>query len=64
MNQISTSKALIRPFFNSTVDFTQLWGKAVRKIQGAGVLNGISVSEDPDALYITGKNWKKMFLVK
>jgi Glutamine cyclotransferase len=30
----------------------------------ADVLNGISVSADPDLLYITGKYWDRMFLVR
>ena len=45
-------------------DFKALWPKRTRKVDGAGVLNGISVSEDPDVLYITGKNWNRTYLVK
>lgn len=45
-------------------NFASLWKKDERRHQGAGVLNGISVSKHPDLLYVTGKNWDKMFLVK
>jgi glutamine cyclotransferase len=31
---------------------------------GAGVLNGISISEHPDVLYITGKTWDRMFKIR
>jgi glutamine cyclotransferase len=33
-------------------------------MKGADVLNGISISEDPDVLYITGKNWDRMFKIR
>jgi len=45
-------------------DFTELWSSQERTIQGADVLNGISVSEDPNFLYLTGKYWDRMFLVR
>lgn len=47
-------------------DFSQLWPQAERKSQGKGaeVFNGISVSHDPDLLYVTGKYWDRMFLVR
>mmetsp|Transcript_171 Transcript_171/g.219 ORF Transcript_171/g.219 Transcript_171/m.219 type:complete len:373 (-) Transcript_171:421-1539(-) len=45
-------------------DLTQLWAKAVRKDEGADVLNGISISDDPEVLYITGKKWDRMFKLK
>jgi Glutamine cyclotransferase len=31
---------------------------------GADVLNGISVSDQEDVLYVTGKNWDRMFKVR
>ncbi|KAI2498625.1 glutamine cyclotransferase [Fragilaria crotonensis] len=30
----------------------------------ADVFNGISVSDDPDVLYVTGKKWDRIFKVK
>jgi glutaminyl-peptide cyclotransferase len=44
-------------------DMSQLWPKAQRN-QGADVLNGISVSEDPDVLYVSGKQWAQIFKLK
>jgi glutamine cyclotransferase len=41
-----------------------LWPSQERLKARADVLNGISVSEDPDVLYITGKNWNRMYLLK
>jgi Glutamine cyclotransferase len=32
--------------------------------EGADVLNGISVSDQEDVLYITGKYWDRMFKVR
>ena len=46
------------------IDFSHLYPKTERRKNRAGVLNGISISQDPDVLYITGKNWDKMFLIK
>lgn len=31
---------------------------------GAGVLNGISVSDDENVLYVTGKNWNRMYRIR
>lgn len=45
-------------------DCGELWSSEERTEQGADVLNGISVSEDPDALYLTGKYWDRAFLVR
>jgi len=45
-------------------DFKNLWKKSTRRGAGADVLNGISVSKDPDLLYITGKKWDRMFLIR
>ena len=41
-----------------------IWAGNERTQNGADVLNGISVSEDSDLLYITGKKWDRMFLVR
>ena len=38
----------------SKKDFSELWPKAERKAKGADVFNGISVSADPNVLYVTG----------
>ena len=48
----------------TSTDFSHLYPKTERRKNRAGVLNGISISQDPDVLYITGKNWDKMFLIK
>ena len=45
-------------------DFTELWSGQERSQQGADVLNGISVSSDPDLIYLTGKYWDRTFLVQ
>ncbi|KAG7346779.1 glutaminyl-tRNA synthetase [Nitzschia inconspicua] len=45
-------------------DFSTLWPAKDRSAEGADVLNGISVSKDPDILYVTGKNWNRMFTVE
>jgi len=45
-------------------DFTELWSSQERTQQHADVLNGISVSADPDVLYLTGKYWDRAFLVQ
>jgi glutaminyl-peptide cyclotransferase len=47
-----------------SADFSALYSGHERTAQGADVLNGISVAEDPDLLYITGKKWDRMFLVR
>lgn len=41
-----------------------LWPSEERLGAGADVLNGISISSDPNILYITGKNWNRMYQVK
>jgi glutamine cyclotransferase len=38
----------------SKKDFSELWPKAERKAKRADVFNGISVSADPNVLYVTG----------
>ncbi|GKY95286.1 hypothetical protein MPSEU_000490500 [Mayamaea pseudoterrestris] len=45
-------------------DFSTLWLKSERSKKGADVLNGISTSSHPGCVYVTGKNWEKMFLVE
>lgn len=45
-------------------DFSALWPRSERTKAGAEVLNGISISGHPSRLYITGKNWARMFLVE
>lgn len=45
-------------------DCNELWSSTERTRQRADVLNGISVAEDPDLLYLTGKYWDRMFLVR
>jgi glutaminyl-peptide cyclotransferase len=45
-------------------DFSSLWPNPERIIHGADVLNGIAVSDVEDILYITGKNWDRMFKVR
>ena len=45
-------------------DFHDLWLKSDRQKHGADVLNGISISADPDILYVTGKKWDRMFKIK
>ena len=45
-------------------DFSMLYPYNDRKRQNADVLNGISISDEEDVLYITGKFWDRMFKVK
>ena len=45
-------------------DFSTLWPKRERGKAGAGVLNGIAISDDPDVVYVTGKKWDRMFKVR
>ena len=52
----------IRTFINA--DFGDLYPKAQRRIDNVDVLNGISISKDPDIIYMTGKNWDRMYLIK
>lgn len=47
-----------------SADFSDLYSGKDRTADRADVLNGISVAEDPDLLYITGKKWDRMFLVR
>mmetsp|Transcript_40057 Transcript_40057/g.60641 ORF Transcript_40057/g.60641 Transcript_40057/m.60641 type:complete len:370 (+) Transcript_40057:356-1465(+) len=51
-------------FVESEYDFSSLWPKHERKKEGADVLNGISISQDEDVLFVTGKFWKYMFKVR
>lgn len=44
-------------------DFSSLWPKSERP-SGTDVFNGISISNDPDVLYVTGKRWNRMYKVK
>jgi len=44
-------------------DFSSLYPSAQRQKDGADVLNGISASDDPSMIYVTGKNWDRMYLV-
>jgi glutaminyl-peptide cyclotransferase len=43
-------------------DMAQLWPMDQRN-SGSDVLNGISVSEDADVLYVTGKYWAQLFKI-
>jgi len=45
-------------------DFSMLWSSKARKKKGGGVLNGISVSNEEGVIYMTGKNWDRIFNVK
>lgn len=45
-------------------DFSDLWPQEERRKNGADVFNGISISEDPDVLYVTGKKWNRLFMIK
>ena len=45
-------------------DFSQLWPKFERRKARADVLNGISISEDPNTLYFTGKLWDRMYSIQ
>eukprot|EP00980_Cylindrotheca_fusiformis_P028411 scaffold22599_cov139-Cylindrotheca_fusiformis.AAC.2 len=45
-------------------DFRKLWPKEERNHHKADVLNGISISEDDDILYITGKLWDRIYSVR
>lgn len=47
-----------------SIDFSNLFPKSLRDKLGCDVLNGISVSKDPDILYVTGKKWDRMFKVR
>ena len=51
-------------FLFDFTDFSTLWPERIRSKVRADVLNGISVSADPDILYVTGKNWDRMFRLK
>jgi glutaminyl-peptide cyclotransferase len=44
-------------------DFSSLWPKAERPLN-TDCFNGISVSADPDVLYVTGKYWNRMYRLK
>lgn len=58
----AVNNLLISALFIS--DFQHLWPQKERTRHGADVLNGISISEDPNILYVTGKNWDRMFKLK
>jgi glutamine cyclotransferase len=45
-------------------DFSNLWPKSERENHGADVLNGISITDDPDILLVTGKLWNRMYRIK
>lgn len=45
-------------------DFSMLYPNHERSKSGAGVFNGISVSGEKGVIYVTGKNWDRMFKVK
>ena len=49
---------------NKSTDFRELWPLAQRRHIGADVLNGISVSDDPDVLFVVGKRWDRMFKIR
>jgi glutamine cyclotransferase len=46
------------------LDFSTLYPKSERRKDNADVLNGISKSATSDLIYVTGKNWDRMFLVR
>uniref|UniRef100_A0A7S1UM59 Glutamine cyclotransferase n=1 Tax=Grammatophora oceanica TaxID=210454 RepID=A0A7S1UM59_9STRA len=59
--------AVINPTYGSfekEYEMKHLWPKAERKKEGADVLNGISVTNDPNTLLVTGKLWNRMFEIK
>ena len=45
-------------------DFSTLWPMGERTKQRADVFNGISVSDSDSTLYVTGKNWNRMFTIE
>jgi glutamine cyclotransferase len=50
--------------YDDILDFTLLYPQDERDRVDAGVLNGISISDDIDSIYVTGKNWDRMFRVQ
>ena len=44
-------------------DFSKLWPEQEQP-SGTDVFNGISISEDPDILFVTGKLWNRMYRIK
>lgn len=44
-------------------DFSSLWPASDRP-SGTNVFNGISISDDDDILYVTGKKWNRMYKVR
>ena len=55
------------PFLSclSFIDFKDIWKTAgLTKNKHAEVFNGISISEHPDILYVTGKLSSNMFKIK
>jgi len=45
-------------------EFSELWPKSKRSSKKADVFNGISISADPNVLYVTGKLWDRMFSIE
>jgi glutamine cyclotransferase len=45
-------------------DFHNLWPQSERQNYGADVFNGISITDDPDILLVTGKLWNRMYRIK
>lgn len=46
------------------MDFSSIWPKSERSILKNDVLNGISVTNKEEELFITGKKWPKIYRVK
>jgi glutamine cyclotransferase len=44
-------------------DFSTLWPRGKRPLN-TDCFNGVSASADPDILYVTGKYWNRMYLIK
>ena len=44
-------------------NFSSLWPRRDRP-RGTNVFNGISISKDPNEIYVTGKKWNRMYKVK
>ena len=50
-------------YVTGTIDLTGLYGSA-RYFQGQGVLNGIAYDSENNRLFVTGKNWSKLFEIE
>lgn len=48
----------------SEYDFSSLWPENVRRKERADALNGISISDEVDVIYMTGKLWDRMFKIR